>query len=337
MRGPATPRMTGWRGRGSLQSMQAEQCRIVAARGARRAGRQEYTQAREAAKRRSACSHAKAPICCSPTSRRPRRRSRASVRQWLARAVRAPRDPAWVADGFVSERWAPVSPVTGKLDAFEWRAPVERLGQLIEHEDAPAAAPVVAAPVDYRNRPGPSAPGESPRIARRRISSTAEEPAGAADAAAPHARAAGRGPDSGGSRQSTSVPTWSAAPLVPDDPSVVPATRARRQTDRSSTCSERSGSGRCSNAYSPFCGICPPRRARHERPRADDPRVAAAALMYPCHGRRRRAPQDAEWERVQGTADSEAYGLTGDELDDLVSAGEQAERRPSTSTPLPAY
>ena len=25
-------------------------------------------------------------------------------------------------------RWAPVSPVTGRLDAFEWRAPVERLG-----------------------------------------------------------------------------------------------------------------------------------------------------------------------------------------------------------------
>ncbi|MEW9805870.1 heme biosynthesis protein HemY [Mesorhizobium sp. ZMM04-5] len=58
------------------------------------------------------------------------------VRQYLAMAVRAPRDPAWVADGFVSDRWAPVSPVTGRLDAFEWRAPVERLGQLIE-QDAP--------------------------------------------------------------------------------------------------------------------------------------------------------------------------------------------------------
>jgi HemY protein len=54
------------------------------------------------------------------------------VRQWLARAVRAPRDPAWVADGFVSEKWAPISPVTGQLDAFEWRTPVERLGQIVE-------------------------------------------------------------------------------------------------------------------------------------------------------------------------------------------------------------
>ncbi|MBB6409512.1 heme biosynthesis protein HemY [Mesorhizobium sangaii] len=64
------------------------------------------------------------------------------VRQLLSRAVRAPRDPAWVADGVVSERWAPVSPVTGRLDAFEWRAPMERLGQLIDSHDDASAAPV---------------------------------------------------------------------------------------------------------------------------------------------------------------------------------------------------
>jgi HemY protein len=50
------------------------------------------------------------------------------VREWLARAVRAPRDPAWVADGIVSESWAPVSPVSGRIDAFQWRVPVERIG-----------------------------------------------------------------------------------------------------------------------------------------------------------------------------------------------------------------
>ncbi len=47
------------------------------------------------------------------------------VREWLARAVNAPRDPAWTADGVVSDNWAPVSPVTGALDAFQWRVPVE--------------------------------------------------------------------------------------------------------------------------------------------------------------------------------------------------------------------
>ena len=67
------------------------------------------------------------------------------IRQLLGKAVRAPRDPAWVADGYVSERWAPCSPVTGKLDAFEWRVPVERLGQVIEQqEEEPRPALTVA-------------------------------------------------------------------------------------------------------------------------------------------------------------------------------------------------
>jgi HemY protein len=46
------------------------------------------------------------------------------AREWLARAVRAPRDPVWVADGITSDDWEPVSPVTGTLDAFEWRVPL---------------------------------------------------------------------------------------------------------------------------------------------------------------------------------------------------------------------
>ncbi|RCS22427.1 heme biosynthesis protein HemY [Phyllobacterium salinisoli] len=54
------------------------------------------------------------------------------VRQWLSRAVKAPRDPAWTADGFVSEQWAPVSPVTGRLNAFEWKVPVEQLPSMID-------------------------------------------------------------------------------------------------------------------------------------------------------------------------------------------------------------
>ena len=49
------------------------------------------------------------------------------VREWFARSVHAHRDPAWTADGMVAEQWAPVSPVSGRLDAFEWRVPVEAL------------------------------------------------------------------------------------------------------------------------------------------------------------------------------------------------------------------
>jgi HemY protein len=46
------------------------------------------------------------------------------AREWLARAVRAPADPVWVADGITSDEWEPLSPVTGALDAFEWRVPL---------------------------------------------------------------------------------------------------------------------------------------------------------------------------------------------------------------------
>ena len=49
------------------------------------------------------------------------------AREWLARAARAPRDKAWVADGVISDTWGPVSPVSGKLDAFRWTTPIERL------------------------------------------------------------------------------------------------------------------------------------------------------------------------------------------------------------------
>jgi HemY protein len=49
------------------------------------------------------------------------------VREWLARAVNAPRDPAWTADGVIADQWAPISPVTGALDAFQWRVPVESM------------------------------------------------------------------------------------------------------------------------------------------------------------------------------------------------------------------
>lgn len=60
---------------------------------------------------------------------------RGRMRDWLARAVRAPRDAAWTADGHVSDRWLPVSPMTGEIDAFEWKVPLARLGAPLEMDD----------------------------------------------------------------------------------------------------------------------------------------------------------------------------------------------------------
>jgi HemY protein len=52
-------------------------------------------------------------------------------REWLARALHAPRDPLWVSDGVASPRWVPISPVTGEIVPCEWKVPFEQpAGQL---------------------------------------------------------------------------------------------------------------------------------------------------------------------------------------------------------------
>ncbi|HZS62993.1 MAG TPA: heme biosynthesis HemY N-terminal domain-containing protein [Xanthobacteraceae bacterium] len=68
------------------------------------------------------------------------------AREWTARAVHAAQDPAWTADGIVSQRWLPVSPVSGRLDAFEWRVPLAELpGREAPRFDVEMPAPSVAA------------------------------------------------------------------------------------------------------------------------------------------------------------------------------------------------
>jgi HemY protein len=67
------------------------------------------------------------------------------AREWLTRSVRAPRDNAWVADGIVSETWLPVSPVSGRLDAFAWTLPPPVLGSAapaFEEFGQPSAQPM---------------------------------------------------------------------------------------------------------------------------------------------------------------------------------------------------
>jgi HemY protein len=165
------------------------------------------------------------------------------VRAWLARAVRAPRDPVWEADGVVSEQWAPVSPVTGRLDAFEWREPPERLGQVIEPDlleppvlvqqaEEVQAAPVIEAkapevekvakdkgsPPEGASKSTPAedvtpAPGNG-KIEAKEPSADAETPATGKDDAAPADRR---------SRRSSAVREEEREvriPPPPDDPGV---------------------------------------------------------------------------------------------------------------------
>ncbi|TKT82933.1 heme biosynthesis protein HemY [Aquamicrobium sp. LC103] len=114
------------------------------------------------------------------------------VRQWLGKAMRAPRDPAWVADGFASKKWAPASPATGRLDAFEWRAPVEQLAPVVEQEERPAAdepRQIVPVPVPFApprreeeieeaaiDAPKPAEKTEAPRPAEEASAAKPAEP-----------------------------------------------------------------------------------------------------------------------------------------------------------------
>jgi len=82
---------------------------------------------------------------------------RGRAREWLARALKAPRDPQWTADGHVSEDWLPVSPATGELGAFTWRVPVEALAHAAsegpEREAASDAEVVIEAKTDKASEP----------------------------------------------------------------------------------------------------------------------------------------------------------------------------------------
>jgi HemY protein len=99
------------------------------------------------------------------------------AREWMARAVHAARDPAWTADGLVSDRWLPVSPVSGRLDAFHWKVPLAELGAPEVDATARVFAPsaVIEAPPSRKpvsaeavieNKPGMSPPESTPAPAR---------------------------------------------------------------------------------------------------------------------------------------------------------------------------
>lgn len=125
------------------------------------------------------------------------------AREWIARALTAAPDPAWTAEGVVSDRWRPVSP-SGRLDGFEWRVPLRAIA---------SAAPVIEA------RPAEAAraelPGERAETREPPLGKVAEAEKADATAAAVAAPAVTR--PAGTSDQPSAAPV---IPLVhaPDDP-----------------------------------------------------------------------------------------------------------------------
>jgi HemY protein len=73
------------------------------------------------------------------------------AREWLSRALTAPRDPIWVSDGVASPRWTPISPVSGEIVPCEWKAPFEMPEQL--EPDRPRPEPQEATPAPQHTPP----------------------------------------------------------------------------------------------------------------------------------------------------------------------------------------
>lgn len=98
------------------------------------------------------------------------------AREWLARAVRAPRDPAWIADGVLSDEWEAASPVTGKLDTFAWRTPAtSKTSPANDHTNGPFTALPAASTPD-------TAPTDKPALAALPVNEDDEDPGPKPDA-----------------------------------------------------------------------------------------------------------------------------------------------------------
>jgi len=144
------------------------------------------------------------------------------AREWMARALRAAHDPAWTADGVVSDRWMPVSP-GGRLDGYQWRVPVAELGggafAVIEGDDAVEAKPEPPPPAEEAV---PARDDASDAVAEPEASPPAKPPAAvpAAIAPPPRVRAASR--------------TELVIPLIhaPDDPGPEPAPDREPEPER---------------------------------------------------------------------------------------------------------
>ncbi|MDU0341584.1 heme biosynthesis protein HemY [Bosea rubneri] len=172
------------------------------------------------------------------------------VREWLARATRAPRDAAWVADGLVSDHWLPVSPISGRLDAFVWTVPPATLGRpaadlddvladldesapllegraetaapvevVPETASAPNATVIEAVPVAPAPAPPQPTPGAKPEIKAEAKPETKPEPVAEPKPEPAAATPAEAAPNSGKpAAQGRPAPVVFPVAHAPDDP-----------------------------------------------------------------------------------------------------------------------
>jgi HemY protein len=138
--------------------------------------------------------------------------------------VRAKHDPVWTADGYVSDRWRPVSPVSGRLDAFQWQTPLAALpSDRNVTVEATAFEEAMLAPPTPEPAPAPTPPAPDVPIAPETPASQDNSPAAAGEATAQPAFR---------SRQDFAKTSPPAVPPVipivrpPDDPGIEDEPRA---------------------------------------------------------------------------------------------------------------
>jgi HemY protein len=175
-----------------------------------------------------------APFIASPTQRvamlmaeleRSEHGDSGRARAWMLRAVRARHDPVWTADGYVSDRWRPVSPVTGRLDAFQWQTPLAALpsDKSVTVEASPFEEAMLAPPRPVSTE---SLPPREKRPAEPAAPAAPAEPAAAQDNSPAAAAVEAPPPPVFRPRQDAARNGASAVPPVipivraPDDPGI---------------------------------------------------------------------------------------------------------------------
>ncbi len=208
--------------------------------------------AREFARARAAL----APLIDAPTQRvallmaeieRGEHDDEGAARAWTLRAVRAAHDPEWTADGYVSDRWRPVSPVTGRLDAFQWMVPVAALPSSSARPELERAATVFPAQPAALPAAAPAAAGmaASPLVvapapaAAETLKADSAQPA-ATETQVPVFRPR-TGPDLRPRPATPMIPAVIPLVRAPDDPGVTDAPEDEDFADRGDAATAQAG------------------------------------------------------------------------------------------------
>jgi HemY protein len=211
------------------------------------------------------------------------------ARAWTLRAVRARHDPVWTADGYVSDRWRPVSPVTGRLDAFQWQTPVASLpsdkGATIE--SSPFEDAMLAAPAPPRARLANEGLVEPPRATAAAVT---PEPA-TQDNSPPAPEAAPKTEPKTEPKIEKPEPDVVAKPAPePIEPAAVPAAPAAKPVDKAV---ERAVDNRVDKSAEPIPASPPASAAAVPQPSlppSESPPPAAPAPLFRARADLRKPP-----------------------------------------------